>query len=314
MLPNNEEQTTKADMHDLLLGETNEPASKGKKFFLIAAGVLLIFFIALGAMKILGSKDDEKQSVAISQTPAQVQAPSPAADTNVSVEANTSTDEKLNEIVQKLQQEAAAQSQAAQPTAPTEVAPIKTPAPAEHKAEVQHKVTPAPKVQEAPAVVQAPAPSPVKAQAVPIAQAKPKPAPAPKEEQAAPQQSNTKSLMAEATKKQPQQPAAKPATQTAAKPAVKPAAAAAPAASGEATQSGGYYIQVGAFAVGADSSATQSKASSLGFKSVVKQVQTGDKTLQKVQVGPFNTKEEANEALNKAKEINSGAFIVKSAN
>lgn len=312
MLPNNEEQTTKADMHDLLLGETNEPASKGKKFFLIAAGVLLIFFVALGAMKILGSKDDEKQSVAISQTPASAQAPAPVADTNMSVDANATTDEKLNEIVQKLQQEAAAQSQATQSTAPTEVAPIKTPALAEHKAEAQHKVTPAPKVQEAPAVVQAPAPSPVKAQAVPIAQAKPKPAPVLKEEQTAPQ-SNTKALMAEATKKQPQ-PAAKPATQAAAKPTPKPAAAQPAPASGEQAQSGGYYIQVGAFAVGADSSATQSKATSLGFKSVVKQVQSGDKTLQKVQVGPFNTKEEANEALNKAKEINSGAFIVKSAN
>ncbi|MEY4503818.1 MAG: hypothetical protein RL154_110 [Pseudomonadota bacterium] len=288
-----EEQTNKNEINELLLGE-NEPASKGKKFFLIAAGVLLVFFIALGAMKLLSSgSTEEKQPVSIAQAKDKTVASAPQPDANISVESNASTDEKLNEIVQKLQQEAAAQSKP-----PEIVAPIHTEQPktVEHKADP--KTAPAPKVQEAPTVAQSPTPSQVKAVAVPI-QAKPKPQPQAKEEQ---HTASPKAAMAEAAKKQPQ-PAAKPQP--------KPIAVA-PTAT--ASTEGVYYIQVGAFSVGSDASSTQSKAQTLGFKSIVKQVQVGEKTLQKVQVGPFNSKQEASEALNKAKEINSGAFVVKSSN
>lgn len=300
MLPNNnnDSQNTKGEMHDLLLGETNEPASKSKKFFLIAAGVLLTFFIALGAMKIIGGNGEEdKQAVAIEKAKEQSNVTAQAPDMNATTDANASED-KLNEIVQKLQQEAAAQSQASQaPT--TEVAPIALPAPTKQEVKQAQAPAPAPKVQEthsAPTVVQAPSPSPIKSTPVPIAQAKPKP----KEE--AHQNTTPKAAMNEAVKKQPQ-PAQK-----------APAATPKPVEKTAAPENGKYYIQVGACAANADVTSIQSKATSLGFKSIVKKVQTGDKTLQKIQVGPFNTKEAAQEALNKAKEVNSGAFVVKSTN
>ena len=53
----------KNELNDLLLGNQKE-SGKGKKFFLIATGVLLMFFVAIGAMKFF-SGDDQKQSLPI---------------------------------------------------------------------------------------------------------------------------------------------------------------------------------------------------------------------------------------------------------
>ena len=73
----------KNELNDLLLGNQKE-GGKGKKFFLVATGVLLMFFVAIGAMKFFGN-DDKKQPLPIggqdqnNQAVTVAPAPSPTA-------------------------------------------------------------------------------------------------------------------------------------------------------------------------------------------------------------------------------------------
>ncbi len=103
----------KNELNDLLMGNQKESSGSGKKIFLISAGVLLLSFVGIGVMKFVGSSDT-KQPLPITSieptkkpdglTPAPISGATPDAQ-----EVNGSApvgEDKLNEIVKKLQQDA----------------------------------------------------------------------------------------------------------------------------------------------------------------------------------------------------------------
>lgn len=105
----------KNELNDLLMGNQKESSGSGKKIFLISAGVLLLSFVGIGVMKFVGSSDT-KQPLPITSIeptkkpdgalPAPVVGAAPSAQ-----DANSSApvgEDKLNEIVKKLQQDAQA--------------------------------------------------------------------------------------------------------------------------------------------------------------------------------------------------------------
>lgn len=103
----------KNELNDLLMGNQKESSGSGKKIFLISAGVLLLSFVGIGVMKFVGSSDT-KQPLPITSieptkkpdglTPTPISGATPNAQ-----EVNGSApvgEDKLNEIVKKLQQDA----------------------------------------------------------------------------------------------------------------------------------------------------------------------------------------------------------------
>lgn len=99
--------------------------------------------------------------------------------------------------------------------------------------------------------------------------------------------------------------AAVPAPQPAAPPAVaasKPAAtAAAPAATAAQEAAGRFVVQVGAFADDATVRQTRQKVEKLGLKTYTQEVNTDAGKRVRVRVGPFATRDEATQVLNKLK-------------
>lgn len=298
----------KNELNDLLLGNQKE-SGKGKKFFLIATGVLLMFFVAIGAMKFfsgdekkqplpIGGADQNKQG-AVSVAPS----PSPVGDKNGSAAAGA--DAKLDEIVKKLQQDA--QKEATAPTpqqpAPSQPAPVA--------------------IAQAPATTVMPAPSPTaKPQqgGVEIKSEQPKQtvisqAPQKTQEEIVAEQKKEADRVAkqkELEKKRAEQKAAKQKELEKKKAEEAKAQQAKAEPKAQQAQSGGYYIQVGYFNDPQTISGLAAKITSAGFTAKTKDGTKGDKNITKVWVGPFNTKEDADKALPKVrKQIRSDAFIVK---
>ena len=80
----------------------------------------------------------------------------------------------------------------------------------------------------------------------------------------------------------------------------------------KAAASGQYYIQVGSFAKKAPSKTFLNKITNRGYTYTFYEVKRSGKTLNKVLVGPFNTKSAAHEALPVIrKSVESGAFLIK---
>ena len=300
----------KNELNDLLLGNQKD-GGKGKKFFLIATGVLLMFFVAIGAMKFfsgdekkqplpIGGADQNKQG-AVSVAPS----PSPTGDKNGSAAAGA--DAKLDEIVKKLQQDA--QKEAAVPA-------LQQPAPSQ-PAPVAIAQTPAP----ATTVMPAPSPTAKPQQgSVEIKSEQPKQtvisqAPQKTQEEIAAEQKKEADRVAkqkELEKKRAEQKVAKQKEleKKKAEEAKTQQAKAEPKA--QQAQSGGYYIQVGYFNDPQTISGLAAKITSAGFTAKTKDGTKSDKNITKVWVGPFNTKEDADKALPKVrKQIRSNAFIVK---
>lgn len=298
----------KNELNDLLLGNQKE-SGKGKKFFLIATGVLLMFFVAIGAMKFF-SGDDQKQSLPIGGADQNKQgavsvapSPSPTGDKNDSGTAGA--DAKLDEIVKKLQQDA--QKEATAPTpqqpAPSQPAPVA--------------------IAQAPATTVMPTPSPTaKPQQgnVEIKSEQPKQtvisqAPQKTQEEIAAEQKKEADRVAkqkELEKKRAEQKAAKQKELEKKKAEEAKAQHAKAEPKAQQAQSGGYYIQVGYFNDPQTISGLAAKITSAGFTAKTKDGTKSDKNITKVWVGPFNTKEDADKALPKVrKQIRSDAFIVK---
>ena len=296
----------KNELNDLLLGNQKE-GGKGKKFFLVATGVLLMFFVAIGAMKFFGN-DDKKQPLPIggqdqnNQAVTVAPAPSPSADKNGS--ANANADAKWDEIVKKLPQDAQneATAPATQQPAPSQPAPVAI-------AQTPSSAT-----------TVAPAPSPTaKPQGVEIKSEQPKqtvmtPPQKTQEEIAAEQKKEADRIakQKELEKKRAEQKAAK--QKELEKKKAEEAKQQAPKAESKTAQAqnGGYYIQVGYFNDPQTISGLATKITSAGFTAKTKDGTKNDKNITKVWVGPFGTKEEADKALPKVrKQIRSDAFIVK---
>jgi len=293
----------KNELNDLLLGEENKGGG-GKKLFLIIAGALLVFFVTIGIMKFVNSGDDKANANA---TKVVKEAPKPEA--NKTADAGTApNDEKLNEIVRKLQEDAKTQ-QAGAPSTPLDAPTDKnatTPKTAAVNVPIK-KVEPAPTPTPAPIVASKPEPTPAPAAKPAPKSQVPVTTEAPKE---------AKEVLKEAVKPAPA-PIAKPAP--APKPAPKPqaqakkeAAPAPVAAKAEPAQSGGYYIQVGYADSDKSAEPIKSKASGAGYKVTTKQAQVKDKNVTKIFVGPFNSKEEAEKEKQKVREqIKNDAFVIK---
>ncbi len=105
----------KNELNDLLMGNQKESSGSGKKIFLISTGVLLLSFVGIGVMKFVGSSDTKQPlpitSIESTKKPdSAIPAPSAGAapsDQDVNGSAPVGED-KLNEIVKKLQQDAQA--------------------------------------------------------------------------------------------------------------------------------------------------------------------------------------------------------------
>lgn len=289
----------KNELNDLLLGNQKE-SSSSKKFFLIAAGVLLLFFIIIGIMKFVGANETKQPLPITSQEQIKKQLPqtSPSVSTaNNATTADTNAaagaDDKLNAIVKKLQQDAQKEA-SAQPLTPPAV---------EQKTVA---TTPVQKPQTAPVVVKT-TPTPtstpvaVKSVAVPVKTAQVSAEPKVLKQAEPAKKEDVKAAFKEATKN-----TVKP------KPVAKPAVAKKAEPKAEAAASGAYYIQVGYFESEKSIGALGEKVTKAGFATKTKQAVKNDKNITKVLVGPFNSKEDAQKALPKAREqIKNDAFIIK---
>jgi cell division septation protein DedD len=282
----------KNELNDLLLGEENKSGG-GKKLFLIIAGALLVFFVTIGIMKFVNSGDDKVNTNA---TKVVKEAPK---ETNKTVDASTApNDEKLNEIVRKLQEDAKTQ-QSGTPSTPLD-------APGDKNVVAQKT-----------AVVNVPIkkaePTPTLAPVV-TPKAEPMAAPVPKVQIPAVAES-PKEVLKEAVKPivpvakavQASKPTPKPQVQAKKEPVVQPVTTKA-----EPVQGGGYYIQVGYADSDKSAEPIKSKAVGVGYKVTTKQAQVKDKNVTKVFVGPFGTKEEAEKEKQKVREqIKNDAFVIK---
>jgi DedD protein len=278
----------KNELNDLLLGEENKSGG-GKKLFLIIAGALLVFFVTIGIMKFVNSGDDKANTNAtkvVKEAPKEV---------NKTIDPQTApNDEKLNEIVRKLQEDAKTQQSGAPSTpldAPTDKnvvvpkttvvsVPIKKPEPTPTLAPVVAP-KPEPMIQSAPKA-QVPIVTEAPKEAVKPSVATPKPAQAPK-------------------------PMPKPQVQSKKEPIAQPATTKAESAPG-----GAFYIQVGYADSDKSAEPIKSKATGAGYKVTTKQAQVKDKNVTKVFVGPFNSKEDAEKEKIKVREqIKNDAFVIK---
>jgi cell division protein FtsN len=290
-----EKMEEKNELNDLFLGEENKSGGS-KKLFLIIAGALLVFFVTIGIMKFVNS-DDEKPK---NNTTTASAKPAVVPDANASAIPN---DEKLNEIVRKLQEDAKNQAMQSTPldasgnSAPTTSAvatPTQSPKSAPTPVAKSAPVQPMQPVQPAPAPVKpqvAPAPV-VKATPAPVAQVAPTP----------------KSVMAEAVTpvQKPVHVAPKPKP----KPVVKPKPTAPAGETVAATASGAHFIQIGYFDGQKNVDTLVGKATAAGFKATTKAAQVNGKNVTKIMVGPFNTKEEAKAELAKVRQqLKPDAFL-----
>jgi DedD protein len=283
----------KNELNDLLLGEENK-SSGGKKLFLIIAGALLVFFVTIGIMKFVNSGDDKVNTNA---TKVVKEAPKEA---NKTVDSQTApNDEKLNEIVRKLQEDAKTQQSGA-PSTPLDAPGDKTVA--------------ATKTTVVNVPIKKPEPTPTLA---PVVAPKLEPVPAPKAQApvVAEAPKEAKEILKEAVKPvapvakvaQAPKPTPKPQVQAKKEPAAQPAAAKV-----EPTQSGSFYIQVGYADSDKSAEPIKSKATGAGYKVTTKQAQVKDKNVTKVFVGPFNSKEDAEKEKTKVREqIKNDAFVIK---
>lgn len=282
----------KNELNDLLLGNQKESGSS-KKFFLIAAGVLLLFFIIIGIMKFVGSSETKQplpitsaeQTKKLPELPAQSVAPTVDANVSSNTNATATTDEKLNAIVKKLQQDSQAQATTVAP-------PTQTPATAASSAAVAVPVT-----KQAPQMQQ---PAKTTVVTIPIKTA---PAEKPQKIKETSKKEDVKTVFKDATKNVAK-PKPQPQKQAVKQPDAKSKAAVATGAT--------HFIQVGYFENEASAKALREKVNSLGFSSTTREVVKNDKNVTKVWVGPFESKEDALKALPKIREqIKSDAFVVK---
>lgn len=168
-------------------------------------------------------------------------------------------------------------------------APVAAPAPAVTAATTSTASTVA---AAATATGAAPAPPVRPAPPMIIEKAEPEPQAAP---QTAPQAASRPAALPAAP------PAARPASapaRAASKPAATAAAAAAPASP---DASGRFVVQVGAFADDATVRQTRQKVEKLGLKTYTQEVSTDAGKRVRVRVGPFATRDEASQVLNKLK-------------
>lgn len=296
----------KNELNDLFLGEETKSGGN-KKIFLIIAGALLVFFVTIGVMKFVNSGEDKNQN--LNATKEAAVASNLPKDVNTTVDSNaTPNDEKLNEIVRKLQEDAKNQSMQSTPL--------------DTNSTIQPKTT----VVTVP-TQQAPKPAEVKPKpvAAPVATT-PSPAPVAKQEPVAPAQPPKEVMKSVATPApKPAEVKPKPVVQQAPKPAeVKPKPVAKPVEAkpvegkqnapqtNPSASSSSYYVQVGYDNNEKNIHTLASKANAAGYKSTNRQAKVGDKDVTKVLVGPFNTKEEAQNELAKLKQqVSAGAFITK---
>ena len=165
-------------------------------------------------------------------------------------------------------------------------APVAAPAPAVTAAATSTSATAATSTGAAPAPPVRPAPPMI------IETAEPEPQAAP---QTAPQAASRPAALPAAP------PAARPASapaRAASKPAATAAAAAAPASP---DASGRFVVQVGAFADDATVRQTRQKVEKMGLKTYTQEVSTDAGKRVRVRVGPFATRDEASQVLNKLK-------------
>jgi len=292
----------KNELNDLFLGEENKN-NGSKKLFLIVAGALLVFFVTIGIMKFVNSGEEKPQNTNSTKT---MQAQ--PKEVNGSADAGTvPNDEKLNEIVRKLQEDA--KNQAVQsspldanstPTIQTKTTAVPVPVPTQ--------TAPVPKPAE-----QKPAPTPI--QTTPQSQVKtitPVQTIRPKADSPSTTPATTpKEALKEATKtvvKPKPTPKPKPAiaksTQTKSTAEMK--------AESQTSAGESYYVQVGYFDGQKNVTTLNSKASAIGFKTINRQAQVKDKNVTKVLIGPFNSKTEAQTELTKIRQqLKSDAFITK---
>ncbi len=296
----------KNELNDLFLGEETKSGGS-KKLFLIIAGALLVFFVTIGIMKFVNSSEDKTQNTnATKDTKAAQMTPKEVNSSDATAVPN---DEKLNEIVRKLQEDAKNQASQGTPLDTNTSPQPKTTIVAVPTAQAP---TPAPKV--APKPVAAPAPK-----AQPPA---PDPAPAPKVEPKQVVAQTPKEVLKEAAKQTPAPapkpvvaPKPKPAPKVATKPVVAPAPKAEPATpapAAPASSDGGYYVQIGYDNNAKNLGSMTSKAVASGYKTSTRTAQVKDKNVTKVLAGPFNSKAEAQTELAKIKQqVSAGAFITK---
>ena len=297
----------KNELNDLFLGEENKNGGS-KKLFLIIAGALLVFFVTIGIMKFVNSDEDKNQSASVAK-PAAV-----AKDKNTSADVTAvPNDEKLNEIVRKLQEDA--KNQAMQPSALDNGGNV-TAQPQQVAVPTQQAQKPQPAPAPAP-VVQAPKPAPV------VQVQKPAPAPVVQVQKPAPvqvQPSTPKEVLTKATAPAPAQvsapvapkPKPKPKPVVAQKAKVEPKAADASTAEPEASGGKAIYVQIGYFDSKKNVDSLTGKASAAGFKTITKQAQVNGKEVTKILVGPFSSDSEAKSELAKVRQqVKGDAFLVK---
>jgi cell division protein FtsN len=298
----------KNELNDLLLGNQKEN-SPSRKFFLIAAGVLLLFFIIIGIMKFMGASET-KQPLSITSTeqlkklppiasPVRNEANGSVAPAALNTNTTATADDKLNAIVKKLQQDAQKEA-SAQPVQAAQTAQSTPSAPA-----MQSKVEQVPVV----SVKQESAPAPQKQSVkttvvtVPIKTASEQPQP-------------KADLVKENQKKEDIKTAFKDATKNVVKQKQPVKHVVATPKKAEANKSeaasGTYYIQVGYFENEKSTNGLSDKISAAGFQSTIRTAIKNDKNVTKVWVGPFDSKDSATKALPKVREqIKNDAFIIK---
>lgn len=286
----------KNELNDIILNKGGSGA-KSKKLLLAISALTLILIIVLVIMNSLKTESDQKPPHAA--IPPEPTAPTEIIDDPlfepvevIQEGSNTTGDEDLGKIAQKIKQESFDTSAAAEPApAPAQVAPTPAAVPAK-------TVQPAPVVKAEPKAAQ---PAPVKTEPKPAVT--PAVTPAPKAPVPVVNTPTIKTVKP-AEPKPVTTPTAKPATESP-KPAAKPAEATTKpsAESGE----GVYYIQVGSFSK-EPNQALFDRINASGMKH--SNVKSGEVT--KVLIGPFQGKKAASDAIGTVrKNIEANAFIIK---
>ncbi len=279
------------ELNDIVI-EKEGSLNRSKKIILGAASLALLFLVILGIMKVVNSSP-EKQQDAINNIPTPDTQPVPNA--QKSSESNfqnipadnkdASADERLERLINEIKQqrEGATQPAPQQQVVKEEPRPAPQPAPQQPKPPVQQVVKEEPK----------PAPQPPKPPVQQVVKEEPKPAPQPPK----PPVQQVK----EEPKPAPQAP--KPPVQQV-KEEPKPAPQPAPATSGE------YYIQVASFIKNSPDKDFLANLSKKGYTYKLHEESVNGKEFTKVLVGPYNSRESVQGALETVrKEIDAGAWI-----
>lgn len=285
----------KNELNDLLLSGKKE-GGNGKKFFLIAAGVLLTFFVGVGIMKFVGSSES-KQPLPITSIEqskeANASAPAPIISQSATPANNASApigEDKLNEIVKKLQEDAKAKAEGANASVESSAAPKaveaqakkeepKTAAVAPNVKSQNHQTdeTRQPKKEET-HKKEAPKETPKPAVEKKV---EPKPEPKPEAKQAAAKQPEA---VAKETKEEEKPKAKKEPT---------------------------FYVQVGIFKNEAAIKELESKIKASGYGDAIKHNMKDNQAV-KILAGPFSSKADADKALPTIKsKVKSDAFVVR---